>query len=131
MDNGKMSSKMNRPGNETNGGCEPYKKCCNWTYGHSALWWIIKLVVVVIVFCTGYRLGEYQRYLRGGYEGHWGYCGGPRSMMYCGGDDSNGSGPMIGGRTMRPRDYYGDSGDYQPALGEKTDTPAAAPDTKK
>ena len=61
--------------------------CCaghGMAWGHKSwLCWLIGAVVLVIVFCTGYKLGMLRAYLGG-----WGYEGGnyPSQMMYRGGN---------------------------------------------
>lgn len=69
--------------NQQGGGCcGAHKMGCGW--GHKSVWcWLIGLVVLIIVFCTGYKLGVLRGYF-GGYYGM--YNGG---MYYRGGVGGN------------------------------------------
>jgi len=68
----------------------------------SWLWWLIGFVVLVIVFCAGYRLGKWAAYFGyGDYYGYGSYQYGP--MMRWGGPGYGGYGMMRGWR------YYDDA----------------------
>ncbi len=54
------------------GGCGSHRGC-----GHkSLLWWLIALVVGIIIFCTGVKVGVLKSYYGG-----WGYNQGYPAMM--------------------------------------------------
>ncbi len=66
-----------------------HQGCCGW--GHkSLLHWVIGLLVLVVVFWAGYKLGV----LRGYFGGYYG--GSPYNMMYNRGQGVWGPGMMSG-----------------------------------
>ncbi len=80
----------NKMGGEHNGGC------CggHMSWGRKSwVCWVLGFVVLVIVFCTGYKLGVLR-----GYFGGWGFGGGygHPMMLYRGGPVNGYSAGMMG-----------------------------------
>ena len=69
------------------------KGMCGGGHGHHALVWVIKIVILVVIFWLGVKIGE----IKGALEG--GYFRGSRMMMQYGydGNDANYA-PMMYGR---------------------------------
>ncbi|EKD43833.1 MAG: hypothetical protein ACD_72C00100G0004 [uncultured bacterium] len=68
--------------------------CCGYDH-KSLLYWLIGFVVLVVVFCVGYRLGQWKSYYYG-YGQNYGYQYSP--MMRGGGYPGYGYGMMGGWR---------------------------------
>ncbi len=86
--------------------------CCGGHMGwgrKSWVHWVLGLVVLIIVFCMGYKLGVLR-----GYFGGWGYMGGyGRPMMYRTGS-FNGFGPGMMGNWRYVAEPLEDQGTSTP-----------------
>ena len=71
----------------------PGCRCMMCGGGQRALRWILGIIILLIVFCLGWKLGEISSFLRGGYYGM-----GPGMMQEYGNPYYYGYGPgMMGG----------------------------------
>ncbi len=81
---------------------------CGKNWKNYALRWILGIIILIIVFGFGFKLGKYSTFLSGGYYGNYG-------TGYYGS-------PMMGGsyyrNMMYPGNYYGNYGYGQNGYGQ-------------
>ncbi len=52
--------------------CGPGCTCgCGHHYAHRAIWWIVAIVVLGVVFCIGVKAGEFRDELRSAFGGYY------------------------------------------------------------
>ncbi len=93
-DNKKMDSTGTMPGHS----------CCGSKFSHKSVWCIVgSIVVAMIIFCAGYKIGVISSYFHQGY-GRGGFCMGPTqgNMMWGTDQGYNGRGMMRWQKMVAP-----------------------------